>query len=136
MTPVAMDISGLLGAVEDLDYQLASEGITYEVNADDLEYITDKQLSINLFRIIQESINNTIKYADASIVSVSAKLDGNDLILDIKDNGIGFDSILWEQSETIGLSGIKSRVEYLNGSIQLRQNQGTQYFITIPINKV
>lgn len=133
MTPVAMDIAGLQGAVEDLDYQLSSNGIEYQVRVEDLDNITDKKLSINIFRIIQEIINNTIKHAEATVVIVDALVKDHVLHLQITDNGKGFDPTLWEQSETIGLGGIKSRIEYLGGSVILSHEDGTQYQITIPI---
>lgn len=88
---------------------------------------------VNLYRTIQEAVNNAIKYADATEVSVQVQPNENGIVIDISDNGKGFDL------ETIdfgnGIVNMQKRIEEIGGifKIQSELTKGTQ--ITISLNK-
>ena len=88
---------------------------------------------VNLYRTIQEAVNNAIKYADATEVSVQVQPKENGIVIDISDNGKGFDL------ETIdlgnGIVNMQKRIEEIGGvfKIQSELTKGTQ--ITISLNK-
>jgi len=88
---------------------------------------------INIFRVLQESINNAIKYADASQIDIDITEDKNTLNISIKDNGKGFDMNTVEFGN--GLNNMQSRIEEINGKIDVisKINEGT--FIHIRIDK-
>ncbi|MEM9820588.1 MAG: tetratricopeptide repeat protein [Bacteroidota bacterium] len=134
MTPVALEIAGLEGAVLDLGQQLESNGIQMVVEIEDLDKIEHKKIAINLFRIIQEIVNNAIKHAQATRFEIKTTLSANVLDLQIGDDGIGFDKTKWTSNLGLGLSGIRSRVDYLNGTVVLKSSHGTHYHITIPLD--
>ena len=98
----------------------------------------DVQLSskqaINLYRILQEIVNNAIKHANAKDISVSISQIENELQIKISDNGIGFD---YESKKKIsfGLTNIQNRVQEVNGRLQVESNQtkGTNYSITVKL---
>lgn len=97
-------------------------------------YDIDGFVKVNLYRILQESIQNIIKYAKSSLVSVHFSLKNNNLVLSLSDNGIGFD--VQKKRNGIGIKNIKSRVKKLNGIciISSSLNKGTEINIQLPIN--
>ena len=82
----------------------------------------DKNKELMLYRIVQEQLNNIIKYAKATEVTIRLKQQDNNLMLFIADNGIGFD--VDEQSNGIGLKNINSRVNFYSGKMQLASAPG------------
>ena len=90
---------------------------------------------IVLYRIVQEQLNNTIKYSKASEVSVSVRYNrqpGN-VKLCIKDNGVGFDTRL--RPAGIGLSNIRNRAKQFNGTaiIQSAPGKGCTVEVSMPV---
>ena len=101
----------------------------------DFDIQNDVQLSskqaINLYRILQEIVNNAIKHANAKDISVSISQIENELQIKISDNGIGFDYES-KKKKSFGLTNIQNRVQEVNGSLQVESNEakGTNYSIT------
>ena len=98
---------------------------------DELKINGDVQL--NLYRILQEQINNILKYSKADIIEVSIKLLNNCIYLRIYDNGIGFDPTIIKKG--IGLNNIKKRTELFSGnfSINSQPGNGCEIIVEIPI---
>jgi signal transduction histidine kinase len=90
---------------------------------------------INLFRIVQEAINNALKYAKASEISISVTETEKNLIIKISDNGIGFDLNSIELGN--GLENMQKRAAEINGKINIQSkiNAGTQIEIVCDKNK-
>ncbi|MFC4096372.1 tetratricopeptide repeat-containing sensor histidine kinase [Euzebyella saccharophila] len=90
-------------------------------------------LHLQLYKIIQELMTNTIKHAQADHVSINLTLTENELSLLFEDNGVGFDSK--NTTNGIGLENVNSRVQELNGTLQIDSsvNRGTVAVINIPI---
>jgi signal transduction histidine kinase len=88
--------------------------------------------SINLFRVIQEAVNNAVKHAHAQTIEITFDRVGNNkLRISVKDNGNGFDQT---QSQTgNGLSNMKSRMHEMNGTIEFWVDNGTQIRIELPV---
>ena len=86
---------------------------------------------MNLFRVIQESINNTIKHAEAENIHVSITQENDEVTVIIKDDGKGFD--LKEVSLGNGLSNIETRVASIDGHvfIQSEKDHGTEVKIVL-----
>lgn len=91
----------------------------------------DNDLKINLYRIIQESLQNINKYAKAKNVSVNLLKDANHLHVTILDDGIGFD--VNKKSKGIGLQNITSRVETCKGTFEIKSKPGNGTTITIDL---
>jgi signal transduction histidine kinase len=85
-----------------------------------------------VFRIVQESLHNIVKYAHATEVHVSLKVSSHGLGLSVTDNGIGFDP--HRVREGLGLRSMKERLHALYGAFQLvsRPGQGTRVCAWIP----
>ncbi|GAA3625922.1 sensor histidine kinase [Flavivirga jejuensis] len=90
-------------------------------------------IKVNLYRIIQESIQNVIKHAKANTITINFSLNSNKLLLDITDDGIGFNSN--KESDGIGLLNIKSRVSKLQGNLKIKSEikKGTLLAINVPL---
>ena len=90
---------------------------------------------INLFRIVQEAINNALKYAKASEISISVTETEKNLIIKISDDGIGFDLNSIELGN--GLENMQKRAAEINGKINIQSkiNAGTQIEIVCDKNK-
>jgi len=97
------------------------------------ENIND-DLKINLYRIIQETLQNISKHAKASKIKIDFSLNNNQLILSIQDNGIGFD--IKKVKKGIGLKNIYSRVQKLNGKLKISSiiSKGVTIIIIVSIN--
>lgn len=94
-------------------------------------------VSINLYRIVQESINNALKYAQATKIDVAlTKTENDTLQLSVQDNGIGLDVDAVDQTRHFGLLGMRERAQALHGtfSIDSVPNQGTKIQISVPGN--
>ena len=88
------------------------------------------------YRIIQELINNILKYAQATKVFVQLSKFENELQIVVEDNGIGFDYNVALLSDGIGLKSISSRVESLKGEMDVNsvKDQGTSVSINLPLS--
>jgi signal transduction histidine kinase len=77
---------------------------------------------LNLFRIVQEAINNTQKHAEASLVKINGDFSENNYKLEIADNGKGFELQLNEVTESYGLKNMKSRAVEIGGMLVIESN--------------
>lgn len=91
--------------------------------------------SIALFRIVQEALTNTLKYAQAKNFSVSVALDANNIRLIVADDGIGLPQQFNPTKLSHGLSGIRQRVLALEGKVEWASNdgKGTKLTVTVPL---
>lgn len=123
VTPSLADM-GLQEAVEELAEEINISGTLHI----DLNFENDesKQISpgiqLMLYRIIQEAVNNILKYAKASKALIRLKADTETIILTIEDNGIGFNPS--KKAKGIGLKNIKSRIEFYSGTLNIITSPG------------
>jgi signal transduction histidine kinase len=94
------------------------------------ELITNS-VKINLYRIIQESLQNINKYAEANSIKVEIKKRDGDLFLMITDDGKGFD--VNKSKKGIGLQNIQSRTTECNGTVDIQSKKGNGTIITIAV---
>lgn len=135
MMPASLVSLGLIDAIEDLVNEIRAKSsfevkLTHEGNFDN---IADKA-KVNIYRIIQEITNNTIKHSGARFLSISLSQRDQTIYLNISDDGSGFDYETAKEKGGIGLKSIESRVQYLEGAVKAESNDGgTTYEIEIPI---
>ncbi len=96
------------------------------------------EMEIALFRIVQEALTNIKKHANANKVAVALNTSGQNIIVNISDNGSGFDVLTRDQlynSEKFGLIGMRKRASLLGGTFNLRSaaGRGTNLLIEIPM---
>ncbi len=90
-----------------------------------------------IYRILQEIIQNTIKHAQATQLRIEISKEDNKLLIRTSDNGVGYDleKVRAQNKLGLGLLGIQSRIDYLNGTMISSDEikMGTRYNIRIPI---
>jgi signal transduction histidine kinase len=133
MTPKILEHAGLHDSVKELEVQLTENNIEVKSNIEALQGISNEKMELNIYRIVQEAYNNIIKHSGATKVSIVTKKTENELVIRIRDNGKGMSQEKWNDKNTLGLNGIKSRVNYLNGEIKLVEDSGTHFKITVPL---
>jgi len=92
----------------------------------------DRILFINLLQIYKEAITNAAKHSGAKTVHVVVMLTQKDLMISIKDNGIGFGKNIVHGK---GLSNMKARAQKIGGSLSVKSDDGTFIELDIPIKK-
>lgn len=93
-----------------------------------------KEYELNIFRIVQELVNNALKYSQCKNIDISLRLDESKIAILVQDDGVGMD--IDNITNGIGLQNIKSRVESLHGEIEIdsQKGVGTTFHISLPSN--
>lgn len=115
--------------------------LNIKVDIDGEEHDLDETVKIAIFRIIQEALNNIIKHAQASSVSVSLDYKEKSVYILVRDNGIGFDMDAVKNRigrVSLGLAGMAERAALLGGTVEVhsRHNYGTEVEAVIPYGVV
>ncbi len=95
--------------------------------------LASNAVKINLFRVLQESLQNINKYAQANVVHVKFKQDSTNLFLEISDDGIGFK--IQKGKKGIGLQNMISRMNECQGTFEIKSKigEGTTILVSVPI---
>lgn len=137
MMPEALVKFGLNTALKDFCNEINQSGalqITYQSIGLENEKL-DATLSITIYRIIQELINNTMKHAVAGTAIVQVTHEDGQIGITVEDNGKGFDVSLLNQSKGMGWNNIQSRVNFLKGRLDIKSdsNHGTSVHIDLTV---
>lgn len=136
LAPVFYELSSFEELIDNLlnDFNF-NKTVTISLKIDDnINYNNlQKDLQLNLFRILQEQLRNIYKYAHANNLSIEVTLNENQLILIITDDGIGFDPKTVKKG--IGLANIQRRVEMFAGTFNMNTSpgKGCKLEILIPL---
>lgn len=125
LLPPTLEDFGLIEAVKELCKYLKQSGVTdIEFTAElDKEDLTSSLTQLNLFRIIQELVNNSLKHGGASLINIRLSKDDNGICLDFQDNGSGFD-MNTVQKNGLGLRNLDSRMKILRASYIFKSAPG------------
>ena len=137
LRPGSLDNLGLTETLKDLVNSLQEQykGLNVNLNLTGALNELGETININVYRIVQESINNAIKHAQATDLRIDLTIIENDTLrLVIADNGKGMDIHAVDQTNHFGLLGIRERVQGLHGSFRVDSElgKGTNIIITIP----
>ena len=126
LRPSMLDDLGLVPAIEALLDRRRDAGleIVGEVALGDLasgDRGLDPQLETTIYRLVQESLTNVIKHAQASMVRVSVAAIEGEVRIEVQDDGLGFDPAV--RSEGFGLAGIRERVFLAGGTVELQSGE-------------
>lgn len=134
LMPSALIKLGLIPALKEFTDKINHSGILkIHLQSHGIEQRLNSSIETGLYRIIQELLNNTIKYAHAKNVTIQLIKDENLLTTMIEDDGSGFDVQSIEKSNGIGWKNIKSRVQFLRGNFDIDSYPGRGATITIEI---
>jgi signal transduction histidine kinase len=139
LRPTLLDTLGLIPAIRHYaETNLLPSGINVSFEFDPDKSNLTQDISVELFRIIQGTIGNILHHAQAKNVEISLKIVGEELILNVIDDGKGFDvsriTHIEESGRGAGLFSMKERVHRLDGrcAIQSRPGKGTKVTVIIP----
>jgi signal transduction histidine kinase len=142
LRPTILDDLGLEAAIKWLlDKHLGERGINHYLTIHaEKDKRFDPRVEITLFRIIQESIMNIARHSDAANVVVVLKAEGDAVVVDIEDDGEGFDvhSVLRHATDGgrgLGILGMKERASLLDGKLEVCSSpgKGTKVSLRIPL---
>ena len=135
MMPNVLLKAGLPAAVREFIDKVDKQIIRINFYTEGLNERTDPNVEIVLYRIIQECVNNVIKHAAATALDISLIKDKEGISVTIEDDGKGFDTADTTKFDGIGLKNIKSRIDFLKGTVEWSSavDNGTLVAIHIPI---
>jgi two-component system sensor histidine kinase UhpB len=137
LRPGALDNLGLKETLHDavVEWQGQHPEIRFTLNFSGELGRLGESLSINLYRIVQEAVTNALRYSEATQIDITLLQDENgDLNLTIKDNGVGMNLCMVDQSRHFGLLGMRERVQALHGQFELdsQLDEGTTIRVKVP----
>jgi len=134
LRPAVLDDLGLEPAIEALVDRRRESGldVTSEVSILDLDGVLARELETTIYRLVQESLTNVVKHASAGSARVSVTAKGGKVTVEVRDNGIGFDTSA--HAEGYGLAGIRERVYLAGGTLELESgSHGTVVRAQLPL---
>lgn len=126
--------TGFIDIVSELiENQTTAYELKYEFNyTDDISWdLVSNKTKINIYRVIQESMQNIYKHANAKLIKISISLEKSVICLEITDDGDGFDTS--KSKRGIGLKNMMSRVEDIGGSIIFKSQPGNGTTVNVNI---
>lgn len=120
-----------IGIRETLEKVNSSCKINYESTISEKRF--SEKVEINIYRALQEIINNTLKHAQANELMISIQFENNILIIHTKDDGVGFDLEKANHKTGLGLTSLKNRIEMIGGNLKINSSidKGTEYIIKV-----
>jgi signal transduction histidine kinase len=136
--PSKLHYLGFAATVRDLCREVAHQHkIQVECTVKDLPVDLDENISLNLFRTVQESLRNVVKHSQAHYVKVALNCQGNMLQLRVSDDGVGFNSEQVSGAHGLGLVSMRERMRSVGGELSIwsRPFLGTQVEGRVPVPK-
>jgi PAS domain S-box-containing protein len=135
LRPVTLDQLGLVAALEQYAHKLNSQQLSVQFKALGFEgERISPALETSLYRIVQEALTNTVRYAQASNVGILLERRKGKVRVFVEDDGIGFEPHNILNGDHLGLVGIRERAEMLGGSliIESAPGKGTSLIVEVP----
>lgn len=140
LRPLTLDDLGIVTTLRGYIHQSSEQfkGIRIESRIDIREDDVAEEQKITLYRILQEALTNVIKHGRADRVRIGLKVDDGTLVLEVQDNGIGFDPQAQldrkDPLSGLGLKSMRERVEICSGTfaIESAPGRGTSLRVTLP----
>jgi signal transduction histidine kinase len=132
--PTMLQTIGLVAALHDLVRELSRPEFTITFTAHGVPTVLPPEITLSVFRAVQEALQNAVKHSRADRVSIELKGHPSGLALTIADNGIGFD-VDDAYHKGLGLTSIRERLESIGGSVNIisRPGAGTHLEIGVPL---
>jgi len=133
--PVRLQMLGLVASIDGLARELSTPDLPIMFSYEDIPPSVPEDVTVCLFRVVQEALHNALKHSGASHVSVHLGIsEHRGLVLTIADNGIGFEiEDAWTSG--LGLVSMRERVESVDGRLQVfsKRRAGTHLEIVVPL---
>jgi len=132
--PTKLRLIGLVAALQSLQRELSRPETAITFTHEGVPANLPSDLTLSLFRVVQEALQNALKYSRAQAVNVDLRGGPRSLVLTISDNGVGFDvDASWGKG--LGLISIGERIEAIRGTLDIRSTPGggTSLTINVPL---
>ncbi|MEO7309677.1 MAG: tetratricopeptide repeat protein [Chitinophagaceae bacterium] len=135
MMPNALLKKGLASAIREFIDKIDNRILKVDLYSEGLNERIDTNTETVLYRVVQECVNNVIKHSGANHLDISLIKDSDGISVTIEDNGKGFDTSQKAASEGIGLKNIRTRIDYLKGTVDFDSTlgKGTLVAIHVPL---
>jgi signal transduction histidine kinase len=137
LRPLLLDDLGLMPAIEWLVQNFTQRtGMACELDADeDLEL--REPYATAVFRIVQESLVNVAKHSRATGVRIKMTRTGTEILLSVRDDGVGFSASDPRKPASLGLAGLRERAQLLKGTVRIDSapGHGTTVEARIPVQE-
>lgn len=136
LRPTHIEHAGLTASLQELISEVSqSSQVRFECRVENVDEVFKGEAATNVYRIVQEALNNLIKHSHAKTAVVAVERDIRSVRLRIADDGVGFDTGQEAKRQGLGLTSISERVRMLGGTlcIQSTPGHGTQLSIELPI---
>lgn len=136
MMPNVLLKKGLASAIGDFLEKIESKVLKVHLHTEGLQDRIDSNVEIVLYRVIQECVNNVIKHAGATHLDISIIRDKDGISATIEDNGKGFAVLDEVNGDGMGLKNIRTRVEFLKGTVDFDSapGKGTLVAVHVPLS--
>lgn len=138
LRPRTLDDLGLTAALEWQAQEFQSRtGIRCQVDVPPEPLVLDNERATAIFRIFQESLTNVARHAQATRVEARLVSASDHLLLEVKDNGIGFDAEGAREGKSLGIVGMRERALLLDGELIIKRGPvgGTTLTLRIPLSR-
>ena len=138
LSPLVLQELGMISAIRKEAKDLAkTAGVRAHVEISDHFGRLDPVIETAIYRVVQESLHNVAKHAQAQNVEIHLERRGETLKLRIEDDGVGIRAVTNPARPTFGLAGMQERISTLGGQMKVasRPGEGTKITITVPIRK-
>jgi signal transduction histidine kinase len=132
--PTRLRLTGLVAALESLQRELSRSEPAITFTHERVPANLPSDLTLSLFRVVQEALQNALKYSRARTVTVELHGESDVLVLTVSDDGVGFD-VDAAGGTGLGLISMRERVEAVGGAFDIRSRRGggTRLAITVPL---
>ena len=134
--PNKIEKLGLKKAIESMaENAFSSSIIKLNLSVGEIDKIFSNEIELNVFRIVQECINNILKHSKATEANINIHFYSGNLVAEISDNGIGFETKKLSGKQGLGLDNVNYRTFFCRGSIKIssKPNGGTKIKLVIPL---
>jgi len=135
--PPKLRLIGLIAALRDLQHEMSQLGVPVTFTHENVPMPLPPELTLCLFRVVQEALQNAHKYSHARKVSVHLRGDTEGLMLTISDDGVGF--VVDEAwGKGLGLISMGERLEAVGGTLKISSTpgEGTNVNVRVPLSAV
>jgi PAS domain S-box-containing protein len=135
LRPGILDDLGLLNAIQWQSNEISRRSnLLFTLNLYEDEIALPDKVKTALFRVYQEALTNIVRHSKAKNVSVNLGIQERNIIFEITDDGIGISKSNINDFTSFGIIGMRERVAYINGNIEITNlaNTGTKIKMTVP----
>jgi signal transduction histidine kinase len=122
LKPIKLTDGSIKEILDDLLSNAENDAIFFSYEIEDFT-IKNTDIKINLFRIVQEAVNNIIKHSKAQNARVTLSVKDKNIVLEIMDDGIGINETILKNSRSVGLTSMLERAGLINGKLRFEKTE-------------